>query len=664
MKKILVPLLFILALAACVDEQPRQVRDGVEYAGGGFRGRWWNYYERGCSLAEGKFFQEAIADFEEAVKGRGQDQWRARTYGMHFIDYFPHRELGIVSYRLGDLERAIRELENSIAGDPSAKAHFFLNKARAAKLKKEGLDRAAPRLSAAFLGKDAVTRGFSAVVEVRASDDTFVSTCDVGEHRVPIELARPEWSTELEVPLVEGVNDFEVRVGDLSGKESTRTISILSDHQGPLVLVEEFRADGGQVRLKLSVSDAGGLAALAINGQAQTVSGHPLAHAADLRLPWGAVEIRATDRAGNQTEARLGSGEIDPAPGQGPRTAALALPNGVVADLPGSPLLAAAGADTEPPRIELNNLVATQETFEEQVLFEGMVADLSSVSLLAINQEPILEKNGKKLFFTLLKKLAEGANEFNILARDSAGNESEQRVEVICKVQEVRKIGSRMSIGLLPFEKKGEPSTLGDVIYEKLIDSFIEQRRFKIVERQRLDAVLQEQRLAASDLTDPNQAVKLGKIIAAHAILAGSIIETPDAVEVIGRLIDVESSAILVSNDVYDQGKTLKTLDNLLDSLAFKFKRDFPLAEGLVIDVKGGGAMVDVGLETNLREYTRLIAYRESGGVKHPVTGRLLGVEEKEIGELKITTVHKEFSNAEILSGGEELKVLDKVIAR
>jgi hypothetical protein len=61
-----------------------------------WRARWWNYYKRGTSYAAGEFWTEAIADLQQAIAQRSVDQRQARTYGLHFIDYFPHRELGIV----------------------------------------------------------------------------------------------------------------------------------------------------------------------------------------------------------------------------------------------------------------------------------------------------------------------------------------------------------------------------------------------------------------------------------------------------------------------------------------------------------------------------------------------------------------------------------------
>src|SRR5438093_6723956 len=127
-------LVTLLGLAGCaVDQGKVYTKDGQEYgvtSSQVWRGRWWNYYERGSSYAAGEFWFEAIADLQEAIKQRAQDQRRSRTYGLHFLDYFPHREIGVVYYRLGRYADAIRELETSLQSAETGKAKVYLNKAR------------------------------------------------------------------------------------------------------------------------------------------------------------------------------------------------------------------------------------------------------------------------------------------------------------------------------------------------------------------------------------------------------------------------------------------------------------------------------------------------------------------------------------------------------
>jgi len=108
-------LLFLLAvsiLCGCAHQPDRAAytKDGKVYGQvrGTFRHKWWNYYERGLSFTDGRFFEEAVKDFNSAIAKREKDQRMARTYGMHFVDYFPHRELGIVHYQTGNLEAARR----------------------------------------------------------------------------------------------------------------------------------------------------------------------------------------------------------------------------------------------------------------------------------------------------------------------------------------------------------------------------------------------------------------------------------------------------------------------------------------------------------------------------------------------------------------------------
>ncbi|KPA18248.1 hypothetical protein MHK_001532, partial [Candidatus Magnetomorum sp. HK-1] len=109
----------IVLLCACcmTPKRPPMIgSDGQKYGivEGLFQNRWWNYYERGQSFTGGAltyyldeptdlaktmhYLKIAEADFADAISLRSKDQFRARTYGMHFLDYFPHRELGIVYY--------------------------------------------------------------------------------------------------------------------------------------------------------------------------------------------------------------------------------------------------------------------------------------------------------------------------------------------------------------------------------------------------------------------------------------------------------------------------------------------------------------------------------------------------------------------------------------
>jgi hypothetical protein len=88
-KKLVQNLIFLtlilgLIVCGCIREAagPVYVKNGRTYGtvkSGVFRHCWWNYFERGLSYAEGEYYQNAISDFQEAIRQRKKDQRRART---------------------------------------------------------------------------------------------------------------------------------------------------------------------------------------------------------------------------------------------------------------------------------------------------------------------------------------------------------------------------------------------------------------------------------------------------------------------------------------------------------------------------------------------------------------------------------------------------------
>ncbi len=89
--------------------------------------QWHADYLRGLEAAREGKLQEAIQLFQAAIKVRAKDSAKQRTQGTTFIEYYPHRELGICYYYLGDLENARRELTTSLAHSPSPRARRFLD---------------------------------------------------------------------------------------------------------------------------------------------------------------------------------------------------------------------------------------------------------------------------------------------------------------------------------------------------------------------------------------------------------------------------------------------------------------------------------------------------------------------------------------------------------
>jgi TolB-like protein len=657
-------LLALLAVGQCAGPSsgPVHMKDGEEYGKvhGAFRNRWWNYYERGLSYADGAFCEEAAADLQEAISQREKDQRMARTYGMHFVDYFPHRELGIVHFQKGNLEEARAELETSLGQFPSAKARFYLDRVREKLIEREAREVTPPRLLLDLKADEVWTRDDPVVVSGMAEDEHYVSAVSLGGASVFMEGSRKRVSFEEPLSLSQGRHRIVVEARNLAGKTTRQELVIHADREGPVVTFEEIEPEstgtGGSRRVSGSVYDEAGVSALTINGRSVAVNaGTDVPFVTAVTGGETEISVLATDRLGNETSAEVVYGT----PAQAARSVRLAW-----AESEKNPLVLAGlfgSGDTVPPVIELKDWAAAQTVLLEKIYIEGQASDQTKIVALSINGTPILRHEGVTVFFSYLAELKKGENSLLIEAADEAGNTARQEILIVREIPTALQLAERLSLTVLPFEQRGVVSETSLAFEDSLVDSLVDQERFRVVERQKLDAILQEQKLSRSKLIDRDTALQLGKLVAANSIITGSMIETRTGIEIVARFIDTETSEILETEDVYGEVKDLPGLRKLAEGMAIKFHIDFPLLQGLVVERKGNNIFTDLG-EDKIKLQRRLLVYREEP-IKHPVTGKILGADNVIVGRARVNQVMADMSKAELLDGdGAAVKRLDKVI--
>jgi TolB-like protein len=89
--------------------------------------KFYNYYEKGVEYVEKADWLRAIQEFQSATSLEFEDARRKRTYGTHFMEYFPHREIGIAYYNLGESGNALKELTLSLDYVDSRRAENYLD---------------------------------------------------------------------------------------------------------------------------------------------------------------------------------------------------------------------------------------------------------------------------------------------------------------------------------------------------------------------------------------------------------------------------------------------------------------------------------------------------------------------------------------------------------
>ena len=140
----------------------------------------------------------------------------------------------------------------------------------------------------------------------------------------------------------------------------------------------------------------------------------------------------------------------------------------------------------------------------------------------------------------------------------SADNEVETKINELAgkmigtysKLPKKEKVSRIAVVSFTNIGSMSEQKKMGQIVAELLQANFTKGKAFEVVERERLDKILQEMKLSAVGLTEPGNAEKFGKLMDAQAIITGSVADVGDKFAVNARMIDVEKGKIILSEDV------------------------------------------------------------------------------------------------------------------
>ncbi len=649
-------LLVLLALMLAVACAPAPMGDDDLRPDSGtlFRHRWWNHYSRALEAADAGDPAAARDDLLAAIGRRSRDQRMARTYGMHFIDYFPHRELGVLHWLAGELKDARRELERSIEDYPSAKARYYLDRVREALIRQQGGPVAPPDLTLDIPAPGFRTREQPVRIRGRARDTGFVARLTVNQEAVFQAGSRIEVPFDHPLYLPQGRHEVFIAATNLSGRTTRRRVVVHVDRQGPWIAMTPRRLDDGRWRIEGTLHDPSGVAAFQVaDREVDIVPGIRTDFRHDIEGARDPLLLEARDRLGNVTRVRLPAGTL---------TAAFCKPL-VVAGLQSGALLAGwrPAGENGPPVIRLEGWQDRQTVYMDQVALAGSVRDRQRVTDVRVNGESVLPVPGPLVIFNHVVALNEGVNQIIIEARDAGGQVTRRELTIERKVPQALLLSERLRLGVFPFEQAGDVSPASYAFQDSFIYQLHQRHRFQIVERYLLEQILREQKLSRSRLIDPATALGLGRMAAAHAIVAGSLVETRMGIEIVGRVVDTETSEVLAAADVYGEVKSLVGYQDLARALALKIHREFPLVSGKVLQKHGEMILTDLGSE-QIRSQRRLIVYQDRE-VDFP--GEDPAVDHQVLGRARVVQLDPRMSKARLLEGCDpQIAPRNKVIAQ
>jgi hypothetical protein len=599
--------LTLLTSGGCATFGPQP--GGIGTTRGVFHGRWWNYYERGSSFLAGDMHEHAVADFQEALRGRGTDTWRARTYGLHFVEYFPNRELGIAYFHQGRFDEAEQSLTRALSHVDTARAHDYLDRIQEARIARGDIRDAAPPEIHTNLHANMLTADRLVALEISAADDTGVRAVTLNGAPLHQRGSTREVALAQSLLLDEGENLVVIAATDLAGKTTTASIPVHVDLTGPTIGViaplEGAVIATPSVDLRLAAVDRAGIAEVTVNGVPMAgVAGAERVESGGrypLQPGENRFQITARDGAGNETATVLAvfHGDAGSAAVQEwrlQRQPPIRLAHGGVLVL--TEMLAQ--PDTGPPAISMKSPKADAVYRHNRTLrVYGKVVSDTAITGVAVNGEPYAVAGTPNETFERRIPLDEAAFQegdanytIAIHAEDAAGKASDLAYDVVVRPAVLNTPESKMPVAVLAFENPAAPALAHDV-RAKTESALFNTARFNLLERQRLLDILTEQQLSDA-LARQDAALQIGKIIPAHVFFIGDVIERGQEVEVLVRAISTETGEIIGAVDAHIRDKSsLESLDRGATDLAQQLAAYFPRLSGQVVSIQGKDVYVD-----------------------------------------------------------------------
>ena len=239
----------------------------------------------------------------------------------------------------------------------------------------------------------------------------------------------------------------------------------------------------------------------------------------------------------------------------------------------------------------------------------------------------------------------------------------------------------------------GTNSRYGKMICEQLQSSIqnglVQNKNYTVVERSNLDQIFRELGLQNSGVVDSSSAIEIGNLSGADYTLMGKVVEAEinpynnlayeglkAKVAVSVQIVDNETGQVLSSDMVSDTdssatknnlkkfiksdlvpGHMSVNSDSLIYNAAEKVANkvlermnDMNPLVGMVVAVNTDEDTVtfDLGYDDGVKKGDIYTIYTETEPIVHPVTGEILGVDEKYVGTVKVEEVRNNRSIAKI----------------
>lgn len=112
----------------------------------------------------------------------------------------------------------------------------------------------------------------------------------------------------------------------------------------------------------------------------------------------------------------------------------------------------------------------------------------------------------------------------------------------------------KVTVAVLDFEPKNVTSQSAEAITDLLRTELFNTGCFKVVERQRIQKILEEQRFQSTGVTDADQAAQIGRLLNVKKIMIGTMTLLGGTHILNTRIVDVQSGQVELAEAVESRG--------------------------------------------------------------------------------------------------------------
>ena len=473
----------------------------------------------------------------------------------------------------------------------------------------------------------------------------------------PIDVSADEIEIRHTLRLSAGTNRIPISVTDIAGREYFVELELSTDLDGPAVSFDEPVILPGVVRGV--VYDPSGVSHLEISGLPVPVvdDGEGIMRfqirlmEADLA---SSMLFECQDNLGNITKGNLPlrtvvASEMHSEIVYASAPERVRITKDIDAIFVGGRLaaLTLAAAGEKEATVEFTNLQEGMHFLKDEIIVALKVSAPSPIASLEINGSRVHTMPGRRhqSVSRRIRIEQKGVNVISAILQDTEGRRSENQITVERDYTELEQVGRRLSVALLGTSWAGSsPAQEGwsEFIRDQLNRTLNEGKRFTVLSRDALPAVLAEQELSA--LTSSKRGrIQLGQITPAELLVVGKLRGSEENLEIVLQVVDSSTGETMAYADVSGPARSEDDLLDLVYDLALRFEQEFPRIQGQIIDVLSQRELLSDLSSRRLRRNMRCIVYRLEE-IIHPATGESLGAQQHVIAEGTLEVVQEKMA--------------------